>query len=162
MGLPALCVGCAGALMLAMLAGGCQRPPAAPDYTVTLRGRTWHVELANTSELRYRGLSDRPSLDADKGMLFLFPQADIQQFCMRRCLIPLDIAFLDAQRRVVMTYTMGVEPYGLDRKTYSSQSPAQFALEAPAGSLAKAGVKQGDKADFSPNIAVPPVEAGTE
>lgn len=152
MDLPAVCVGCAGALLLALAGGGCQKPAPAP--AVTLRDQTWHVELAQTPDQTYRGLSDRPKLDADKGMLFIFPQAEVRQFCMRQCLIPLDIAFFDADRRVVKTYTMAVEPYGLDRKLYSSESPAQYALEVPAGALARAGVKVGDQAEFS--AAVPP------
>lgn len=152
MDMPAVCVGCAGAMLLALVGSGCQKP-TAPAPTVTLGGVAWKVELAQTVEQRYRGLSDRPKLDADKAMLFIFSQPDIHQFCMRQCLIPLDIAFLDADRRVVKTHTMAVEPYGLDRKTYSSESPALYALEVPAGALAKAGVKVGDKAEFS--AAVP-------
>jgi uncharacterized protein len=152
MDLPVVCLGFAGAMLLALAGNGCQKPPAAPVHAVTIGGRTWQVELAQTVEQRYRGLSDRPKLDADKGMLFIFAQPDMQQFCMRQCLIPLDIAFLDADRRVVKTYTMAVEPYGLDRKVYSSESPAQYALEVLAGALAKAGVKVGDKAEFSAAI----------
>jgi uncharacterized membrane protein (UPF0127 family) len=158
MDLPAVCVGCAGAMLLALVGGGCQKP-AVPAPTVTLGGMAWKVELALTVEQRYHGLSDRPKLDADKGMLFIFPQPDIHNFCMRQCLIPLDIAFLDSDRRVVKTYTMAVEPYGLDRKAYSSESPAQYALEVPAGALAKAGVKVGDQAEFS---AVVPLAAKAE
>ena len=153
MDLSAVCAGCAGAMVLALV-GGCQKPSAAPDYRVTIRGQAWHVELARNFDQRYRGLADRPKLDSDKGMLFIFTQPQVLQFCMRQCLIPLDVAFLDGDRKVVKIHTMPVEPYGFDRLAYSSDWPAQYAVEVPAGALGRAGVKVGDKAELSADILV--------
>jgi len=154
---------CAVCLMAAVAAsaGGCEGPKPAPAPRVTIRGRSWRVELATTAEQRYRGLSDREGLEADAGMLFIYPAPDVLEFCMRQCLIPLDVAYIDANLRVVKTYTMPVEPYGLDQRTYSSLMPAQYALEVPAGSLAAAGVNVGDTVEFSPDVpAATKAEAG--
>ncbi|MCD6303901.1 MAG: DUF192 domain-containing protein, partial [Planctomycetes bacterium] len=117
--------------------------------SVTIRGHTWQVELAVTPEQRYRGLSNRKELPAGRGMLFVFETPQVLEFCMRQCLIPLDIAFIDENLRVVKTCTMAVEPYGFERAVYSSDRPAQYALEVPAGSLAAAGVAVGDTVRFS-------------
>ena len=144
------CLACLGALALAA-AAGCDKP-SPPPASVTIGGRTWQVELATTVEQRYRGLSDRPKLAADAGMLFIYPRPQVLDFCMRQCLIPLDIAFIDADLRVVKTCTMPVEPYGLERATYSSAVPAQYALEVSAGALSAAGVKAGDTVKFSGNV----------
>jgi len=148
---PCRCAGCWMTVLLAA-AGGCDRPAPPKVPEVTLGGRTWRVELAMTPAARYRGLSDREGLGADAGMLFIYPRPDVLDFCMRQCLIPLDIAFLDADGRVVKTHTMPVEPYGLEERTYGSEVPAQYALEVRAGALAAAGVKVGDQAKFSPGV----------
>ncbi len=133
-------------------AAGCGsggKEPPAPSPAVTINGRTWRVELALTPAQRYQGLSDRFRLDENGGMLFLYPQAQDMDFCMRNCYIPLDIAFLDANGIVVRTYTMRVEPRGRETERYSSGAGAVYALEMNAGDLKKAGVKVGDRATFS-------------
>jgi len=85
-------------------------------------------------------------------MLFVYPSPKALDFCMRDCFIPLDIAFIDADLRVVVTYTMAVEPDRAGSVSYSSLRPAQFALELPAGALSRAGVRPGDKVVFSAQI----------
>jgi hypothetical protein len=136
------------AAVTVLAAAGCRQQRAASP-TVTINGRTWYVEIADTQLLRYQGLSDRPLLDANKGMLFIYPQPQVLDFCMRKCLISLDIAFISADGKVVRTHTMRVEPYGQEKQTYSSHLPAQYALEVSAGELRGAGVKQGDTVLFS-------------
>jgi hypothetical protein len=145
-------IGWAGALLLAAVGSGCAGQPAPAAPRVTINGRSWRVELAMTAEQRYRGLSDRRRLDPNAGMLFVYPSPQVLEFCMRQCLVPLDVAFIDADLRVRQTHTMPVEPYGLDRAAYSSKVPVQYALEVPAGALAEAGVKVGDKVGFSPEV----------
>lgn len=133
------------------LVGGCGgKQPAQP--TVTINGRTWRVEVAASEADRFRGLGGRSELAADAGMLFVFPRADVQQFCMRDCEFPLDIAFVDSALRVVHVTTMEVEADRVGRAVYSSQAPARFALEVNAGALKAAGVKAGDQVTFSPDI----------
>lgn len=131
---------------------GCKDAKCEPTETVTVRGQSWLVELADTDDLRYQGLSDRESLPPGRGMLFLFPYPQRLDFCMRQCLIPLDIAFIDSDMRVVRMCTMEVEPYGLHEKEYTSVVPAQYALEVPKGALAAAGVQVGDLVEFSANM----------
>lgn len=137
-----------------MLTAGCEKPQPQPQpsATVTIRGQSWQVELATTAEQRYQGFSDRKDLPAGRGMLFIYPQPRVLDFCMRFCLIPLDIAFIGPDMRVVRMCTMEVEPYGRDTKLYGSEVPAQYALEVPKGALAAAGVKVGDKVEFSSNM----------
>lgn len=128
---------------------GCQRDRTAEPAKVTINGASWTVELAVTEDQRYQGLSDRPSLGASAGMLFIFPQPGELAFCMRRCLIPLDIAFIGPDMKVVRTDTMKVEPYGREVLTYDSYGPAQYVLEVNAGDLKRLGVKEGDPVQFS-------------
>jgi hypothetical protein len=139
-------------MLAAVLAGGCDHSDEQASPAVSIAGGTWRVELATTHDQQYRGLSGRMGLAEDAGMLFIFPRPEILDFCMRGCHIPLDIAFLDSERRVVAMHTMTVEPDMVGRVTYSSDVPAQFALEVSAGALGRAGAKVGDRAVFSPQV----------
>ncbi|MCY2926756.1 MAG: DUF192 domain-containing protein [Planctomycetota bacterium] len=137
--------------ILAAFLAGCERsePEAA---TATIRGKIWQVELAVTPAGRYRGLSGRSDMPDGRGMLFIYPSAAVRDFCMRDCLIDLDIAFIGPDRRVVQIYTMKVEPDGLGTAAYSSRAPAQWVLETGAGALERAGVAVGDVVSFSSGV----------
>ena len=137
---------------LVTLSGGCDGPGPPPAASVTIRGKTWQVELATTVDQRYLGLSHRSSMPDGRGMLFIYPTAGEHDFCMRQCLIDLDIAFIGPDRRVIKTYTMKVEPDGVGAVRYSSEGPAQFVLETEAGAMRRAGVLPGDEVTFSAGV----------
>jgi uncharacterized protein len=104
------------------------------------------AELATTPETRTRGLMERPSLPVDHGMLFIFEVAQPLSFWMFNTLIPLDIIFADAERRITSVYA-SVPPCRPPSRcpTYASHSPAQFVLEVNGGLAAKAGIGVGDE-----------------
>ena len=62
------------------------------------------AELATTPESRTRGLMERPTMAADKGMLFIFEVAQPLSFWMFNTLIPLDIIFADTERRITFIH----------------------------------------------------------
>jgi uncharacterized membrane protein (UPF0127 family) len=132
----------------------CRKEPVAPRETVTINGRAWHVELALTPEQQHEGLAHRASLPPDHGMLFVFEEAEPLQFYMLNCLMAIDIAFIDSDHKVIRTYTMPAEPGVPEEKLklYPSIEPARFALEVGEGELARAGVKPGQKVEFSAGI----------
>ena len=105
-----------------------------------------NAELATTPETRTHGLMERPSLPADQGMLFIFEVAQPLSFWMFNTLIPLDIIFADAGRRVT-SISAAVPPCRPPSRcpTYSSHGPAQFVLEVNGGTVAKAGINVGDE-----------------
>src|SRR4030095_3548252 len=107
---------------------------------------TVDAELATTPETRTRGLMERSSLPAEQGMLFLFEVAQPLSFWMFNTLIPLDIIFADAERRIPSGYT-SVPPCRPPSRcpTYSSRGLAQFVLEVNAGTVVKAGIDVGDE-----------------
>ncbi|MBN1942524.1 MAG: DUF192 domain-containing protein [Phycisphaerae bacterium] len=139
----------------AVLGCGENKSPPPEKAQVRLGGRTWNVELAMTDSRRYAGLSGRRELPPDGGMLFVYPQEQKLSFCMRGCEIPIDIAFLDRNLRVVNLYEMAVEPDRLGRTSYLSHVPVLYALEVAGGALKRAGVRVGDRAEF---FGVPPAE----
>ena len=145
----------AGVVALSASAG-CREKSSTPR--VIINGETWYVDLATTPDERARGLSGRARLSEDVGMLFIYPSPRVLEFCMRGCLVPLDIAFIDADFRIVKIHTMQVEPdlaghaTRMRRVSYSSVRPARYALEVAGGSLRRAGVRVGDKAIFFGDI----------
>lgn len=129
--------------------------PASGDeliLPVTILDEVFNLELALDDATRLQGLSDRADIAEDGGMLFVFPEAELRQFVMRRCLVPIDIAFLDVEGGVVWMHAMQVESdpdipeYQLKR--YDSHYPAQFAVELRAGTIRRLGLKQGDRVDL--------------
>ena len=125
---------------------GCQK--AQPQPRVVINGRGWLVDLARTPQEQYTGLGGRTHLSADVGMLFIFSEPRELTFCMRNCEIPLDIAFISEDLKVVSVQTMAVEPDRAGRVIYHSGAPAKYALEVAAGGLTGAGAKPGDTVRF--------------
>jgi len=106
------------------------------------------VEVAFTSASRARGLMFRPSLPADRGMLFVYREPALVSFWMKDTSIPLDIAFADGEGVIFQMETM--TPYSLD--SYLSQKPARYALEVNRGWFAAQGVRVGDHLVLDPLV----------
>jgi hypothetical protein len=116
--------------------------PLEPLSTKTARGETWFlVEVADDPREREFGLMCRRAVAPDRGMLFVFPRADIQAFWMRNTLIPLDIIYIDARGSIVSI--ANARP--LDERPLPSSGPARFVLELAAGRAAQLGLKPGDR-----------------
>jgi uncharacterized membrane protein (UPF0127 family) len=100
-----------------------------------------NVELARTAEQHIKGLMKRKSLDDGKGMLFIFDRDDILSFWMKDTLIPLSIAFISADGRILEIYDMEAR----NLTTVRSSRSARFALEVPQGWFDRAGIGVGDR-----------------
>jgi hypothetical protein len=107
------------------------------------------VELAETDAQRRYGLMERAELPADAGMLFVYPepQDSTRGFWMYRTLIPLDVAFLNGDGRIVAIRTMQPCPSPNPRvcRVYSPGVPFRAGLEMNAGWFEAHGVDVGDR-----------------
>ncbi|MDR2404300.1 MAG: DUF192 domain-containing protein [Spirochaetaceae bacterium] len=99
------------------------------------------AEIARTGEERTRGLMHRKSLPDGEGMLFLFDRDQILSFWMKDTLIPLSIAFIGYDGRILEIRDM--QPGDL-RPVNSSRS-ARYALEVPQGWFGRVGIAPGDR-----------------
>jgi uncharacterized membrane protein (UPF0127 family) len=104
------------------------------------------VEVADNVFERARGLMYRKALGANRGMLFIYPEEQRLSFWMKNTLIPLSIAFIDSERRVVDIQDM--KPLDDEPPSYVSADPAQYALEVNRGFFKKRGVKVGDRVEL--------------
>lgn len=140
-----------------LLPGGCNKTAQPELYNVSIGQHTWKVELARTEAEQKRGLAgaERIDMPADRGMLFIFDKPAVHEFWMWGCEIDLDVAFIDAERRIVKIHTMACQPVQTRDKTYSSEKPVLYALEVRGGELAKAGVRVNDVVEFDSRIPLP-------
>ena len=100
-----------------------------------------NVEIATTSAGLEKGLMNRTAMGEDHGMLFVFPVEQQLSFWMKDTLIPLSVAFIDSNGRIVDIQDM--EPQ--DLTNHNSVEPAKYALEVNQGFFEKRGVKAGDE-----------------
>lgn len=126
---------CAG-----FLASG-QATAQAPAGSVELNAGIHRIEaeIAATAASRAEGLMHRPSMPANRGMLFIFPEAGVQCFWMKNTRIPLSVAFLDDSGRILGVADM--RPQSLDN--HCSAGPVRFALEMNAGWFRQRGLAAG-------------------
>ena len=104
------------------------------------------LEVADTDAERQMGLMGRSVLPEDAGMLFVFEGEQTLSFWMKDTLVPLSIAYIDAQGRVVDIQNM--QPLDDVPPHYVSAEPAKYALEVKQGFFEERGVTVGDTVEL--------------
>ena len=99
------------------------------------------VEVAANDSNRMQGLMHRHSMPTNQGMLFVFAQPERHCMWMRNTFLPLSVAFLDAEGRILNIEDM--EPQTEDN--HCAAAPARFALEMNKGWFAGKGIKPGQR-----------------
>ncbi len=125
--------------------------PELPAVTLVIRtsaGEAVEVraEVADERAERQTGLMGRTELAPDAGMLFVFGRERDLSFWMRNTLIPLSIAYIAADGRIVDIQDM--EPLDDEPPSYASAEPAKYALEVNQGFFAERGVEVGDTVEI--------------
>lgn len=119
--------------------------PAPVDASrVVINGVIIPVEIADTPEERSRGLSGRTSLDAEKGMLFVFENPDTYQFWMPDMHFPIDIIWIENERVVDIDEQVSNQFDPKKPKYYSPQVPVRYVLEINAGFAKELGITKGN------------------
>ncbi len=145
----------AGVWGLVMLAIACTSwaadPPAETLITVkTPNGTLIQAELADTALKRAQGLMFREHLADDRGMLFIFGDAQPWTFWMKNTKIPLDIIWMDAKKTIVHiernTPICTRQDDGCPQ--YHSEEGALYVLELVAGRAAALQLQRGVKLSF--------------
>lgn len=133
--------------LLLFIAASCGPQGAAdsqesPLYDLKVGEHPLKVERAVTPEEHARGLMLRKDMPENHGMLFVFEKPRQASFWMKNTLIPLSIAYLDAEGVILEIY--GMTP--LDKIGITSRShKVAYALEVNQGWFEKRNIQQGTK-----------------
>lgn len=128
---------------------GTPRPRSA---ATTLAGIPLVLEIAAEPAARGKGLSGRTALNGDEGMIFLYGVAESRSFWMMDCLIGLDIAFLDDERRILNVVSLDPPRPGAPESEVGraqSAGAARYVLEMRKGWFAEKKVGPGAAVVFS-------------
>lgn len=99
-----------------------------------------NVQVARTGREQAQGLQNVNNLDKDEGMLFSYAQTKNLAFWMKDTTIPLSIAFIDENKKIIQIEDM----MPLSDKSVKSNEPAMYALEVNKGWFKDNGISVGD------------------
>ena len=123
----------------------CEAQPKVTIITKTGAAVVFHVEVADNPAKRAMGLQYRRELGRDRGMIFLFPSEAPQSFWMKNTSIPLDMIFINRDRKIAGIVEQTV-PFSLDSRSVGV--PSQFVLEINGGLANQHGIQTGDRVRF--------------
>ena len=120
--------------------------------------KCFNIELAVTEQERTIGLMNRTFLDADKGMLFIFPSEGIYSFWMKDTLIPLDMIWINTDYEIVHIkenalpcnlFTKKLNQKNEECEIFTPNKEAKYVLEINSGLSKKYDIKVNDKINFN-------------
>lgn len=161
---PRLRASLAAAIALIGVAGlACAGSPAAheplrafpqADLAIDSAGgrHEFRVWVADTPARRSQGLMFVASLEARRGMLFLFDLPQFAAFWMKDTPVSLDILFIGPDGRVA---SIGERTRPFSTALIESERPVVAALEVAAGTAARLGIQPGDRV-LHPAFGSPP------
>lgn len=123
--------------------------PSVDGYGTTaldVAGTPLVVLVADTPAERRHGLMDVEHLPDGVGMLFVYAGNRTGGFWMKDTLVPLSIAFLDADGRILEILDMApCPPDATACPTYRPEHAYRYALEVPRDWFGRVGVRPGDR-----------------
>lgn len=126
------------------------RPQTLPVTPLKIGTHVLQAEVADSEEERSHGLMFRTGMPEDHGMLFVFAEPGQYCFWMRNTLIPLAIAFIDDEGRIVDMAEMQARD---DRTHHCPRKPVRMALEMNKGWFTTRGIAPGAEVQGLPSVA---------
>jgi uncharacterized membrane protein (UPF0127 family) len=105
--------------------------------------------IADTSSLRYTGLSDTETLPSDRGMLFVYATVADRTFVMRRMDFGIDIVYADANGTITSIHHAPAPSPDEDGNDQRYPGRGQFVLEVNYDWTTDHGVSEGDSLEFT-------------
>lgn len=112
-----------------------------------------NVEVADTAELRAKGLGGRASMDSQSGMLFVFPETKKYQFWMKGLSFPLDFIWITNGRVTDILKNIPMPSAGQSDQNlpvYEPVVPVNQMVEVNAGFVDAHNIKVGDIVELLP------------
>jgi uncharacterized membrane protein (UPF0127 family) len=143
------------AAVLLLLMAGCSGGNITYDVNITVvtfpNGTKITAETMRRDWELLRRMMYRESLAQDRGMLFVHPEENIFHYWMYQTKIPLDIIWMDHDRRIV-EMSLNTPPClsasASECTNYGGNFKSIFVLEVNAGVAEKNNVKVGDRLTF--------------
>lgn len=138
-------------LLIVLIARSYQLPDDCRQYyrhdaTIHIAGSAIKTEIADSDQELEKGLSGRICIGENEGMLFVFKEPGYYNFWMKDMKFPIDIVWVDANKRVIEV-TDNIQPSTYPDTFISTRRP-QYVLELKAGQAAKLGITSGKTLDF--------------
>lgn len=111
-------------------------------------GKVLQVEVMATDPDREMGLMFRRSLPIDRGMLFVFEQPGRYAFWMKNCRFPIDMVWLDADRKVVYVAEKVPPCYKDPCPSYGGMQKSVYVVEMNAEQAKREKVILGSVLEF--------------
>ncbi len=118
-----------------------------PTTEVRMGSGVYHLWIADTEAERIQGLSGVEDLGVNGGLLMKFDTDANWGIWMKDMKIPLDIIWLDKDKKIVHI-VKNASPEDSTDVVYSPKDPARYVIELSAGAADKAGLKKGMFATF--------------
>ena len=133
----------ATAALLLAATGACAQDVSFGRTKLSIGINLINAEVAANDPQRQQGLMFRKNMGTNAGMVFVFDDVNSQCMWMKNTLIPLSVAFIDANGRIVNIEDM--QPETLE--SHCSKRPVKYALEMNLGWFAKRKIKPGTLVD---------------
>jgi uncharacterized membrane protein (UPF0127 family) len=133
-------------LSLACGFSAAQQRSKFPVITMTAGIHVIKAEVAAKDVERQQGLMFREKMEQNEGMVFLFDAPAGVCMWMKNTLIPLSVAFLDTDGKIINIEDMQPET----TKSHCAKRPARYALEMNQGWFQRRNIKPGSQIEGLP------------
>lgn len=120
--------------------------PYTNNSVAYLKNPAITLDVARTEAARTKGLGGRVQMADNRGMLFIFDTEDTQCFWMKDMHFPLDIIWLDKNKKIQYIQEAAM-PNSYPRQ-FCPSVPAMYVIEVNAGTVKENGLKVGKDLEF--------------
>lgn len=119
-----------------------------PTTVLHLGNGVFAARIAQTPASREKGLSGVEDLGAQQALILAFPSDGVWKIWMKDMKIPIDIVWLDKDKKVVFSE----KNISADNSTiFAPDSPARYVVELPIGTVESQRIQTGRTAVFDIN-----------
>ena len=121
-----------------------------PSTDLRLGDGIFRAKIAMNSDDRAKTLIGESALASDRALLMAYPTQDEWVISMKDMTIPVDIVWLDANKKVIFI-VKNVSPDSSKLVTHSPKTSAKYVIELSAGTVDSKAIKVNSLAKFQLN-----------
>ena len=125
-----------------------QAPQKKQTFPVTVGTKTLHLERADSEYAQTHGLTNRPSLPKDEGMLYIVTKHQEFSYWGKDMRFATDVIWIGPDLLVV-DISRNITPESYPNSIFTPSRPARYVIEMNAGVADATGIDIGDSIDLS-------------